>query len=68
VVVVAAVKVGLLWAQMGSSGPLPDLPPRLQRRLRSPWVFLLHEGVQGFDLRHGGGGHLLRWRWSVNGG
>jgi hypothetical protein len=66
-VVEAVVKEGLLWAQMGSGGLRSDLPPRHHPGSDvvsgPPRLFLLHEGVRGFDLRHGGGGRLLRRRW-----
>jgi hypothetical protein len=53
-VVEAVVKVGLLWAQMGSGGPHPDLPPWHHPGSDvvsgPPRLFLLHEGIRGFDL------------------
>jgi hypothetical protein len=67
VVVAAVVQAGLLWAQMGSGRPHPDLPsrhcPGSDDVSRSPWALPLHGGIRGFGLRQGGGGHLLCRRW-----
>jgi hypothetical protein len=67
-VVGAAVTGGSDQGPVGSRGPHPDLPPRpgSDDVSGSPGLFPLHEGVRGFGLRHGGGGRLLRRRWSAD--